>query len=88
MVEVARYAAAVGVDEPTTPPAEFTVRIMFARPPKVSAPVVEKLEVAVVPKYALLAESCEVEALPLNCWRPVKIFAREKSKLIRPVAAL
>ena len=55
VVEVARNAAAVGVELPASVPEESRVKIIFLLPPaSVSAPADEKLEVAVAPKYALL----------------------------------
>jgi len=38
-------------------------------------PWVEKVEVAVPPKNATVAESLVVEALALNCWRAVQVLA-------------
>jgi len=75
-VEVAMKYWAVGVVVATTPPLAFPERIEFVMPANVSAPVDEKLEVAVAPKYALLkTERIVEEAPPVNWWRAVQVGA-------------
>jgi hypothetical protein len=47
---------------------------------RVRAPAVLNDDVAVVPKYALPAESCVVLALPENCSKAVQAFDAVKSR--------
>src|SRR3989344_8366072 len=63
-VEVAMKYSAAGVEVATTALLPFVARREFVIPARVRAPVEEKLEVAVAPKYALLYTERSVEEAP------------------------
>ena len=64
VVEVAMKNSPVGVEVATTVPDELTDSSELVSAARVRAPVEEKLEVAVAPKYALLYTERSVEEAP------------------------